>query len=312
MAIEFSIIIPTYKRFEELILTLPQVVAQMQNNYELIIIEQSDLAEVQANKEKLETQLEGINYTLLHSAVPSVPLAWNTGCDKAQGRILIYLDDDVDFTFDIVAAHIAYYNDPTVVGVAGCYYASSVEHEWIPSSKNGIAGSLSGANMSFLKSSFEKIGAASSFLKPFAAVDWELCEAMNSVGKVVVGYNTTVLHRAPASGGCANQGFRGEEWYFGAYHNHTVWMLSRSFPQLFTNLPRHFYWLFKYCLPKKKTEMFTFSFFKNAIYNGIKAGWKTHVENGRQRKTWVLPETSMTLIASGKASKAKPKIKLDD
>lgn len=58
--------------------------------------------------------------------------------------------------------------------------------------------------------------------------------------------------------------------------------------------------------------MFTLSFFKNAILNGIKAGWKTHVENGRQRKSWVLPESSMTLISSGKAGETKPKIMLDD
>jgi glycosyltransferase involved in cell wall biosynthesis len=300
MSIEFSIIIPTYNRFDELFITLPQVAAQLSEKSELIIIDQSNIEALQGFKSQFEEVMAGCNFRIIHSATPSLPLAWNTGVALAKGRIIMVLDDDVDFDFDIIEAHSKYFDDPLVCGVAGSYYASTKNSKWTPSSKNGVATSLASVNMSFLKTSFQAVGGATTFIKPFAAIDWELGEVVNKkIGKIVVGDDCAVLHRAPADGGCANQGERGETWYYGAYHNHTVWILSRSFPEIITKLPRHIYWLIKYCMPKNKVNFFKPNFIKNAVIKGVMAGMNTHRSNKRKRIATISDDDQLTLITEG-------------
>jgi len=292
-----SIIIPTYNRAKDLLVTLPQVVKYMDENSELIIMDQSDNAEHIENMEPLKEILEGVNVKYYHCKMPSVTLAWNTAAKLATGDILLFLDDDIDIDFDILAAHRAKYQlDPSIIGVAGSYYASSYDKEWVPSSSNGAATTLAGVNVSFLRETFIKAGVVSNFMKPFAPFDWEMAEFLNfNFGKLAVGDDIKVFHRAPASGGCENQSERGMTWYFGNYRNHFLWMFHRRYPYKLTRLPRHFYWLLKYSVPKKTVRR-TKHFWRNSLFAGFIDARKAYSSSNGKRATSIFPEDTVHLV----------------
>lgn len=282
-----SIIIPTYNRLDELVITLPQIVKCMDENSELIIFDQSDKYAPIEHVDELTNLLDGVNVKYYHCSVPSVTLAWNTAAKLAKGTLILFLDDDINIDINIVEAHRKYYeNNTNVFGVAGGYYASRYDRVWVPSSRKGVATTLAGVNTSFRKEAFlHSGGCATSFIKPFAGFDWELAEHVNQGrGKISVGDDALVFHRAPASGGCENQKERGVEWYYGCYHNHMLWMLHRRFPQCLTQLPRHFYSLIRYCLPKRQL-FFSYHFFRDSIFKGIVDAFKIYRSQGRIRVT---------------------------
>lgn len=280
----YSIIVCTYNRIADLLLTLPQILEYLDGRGELIVIDQSDQYEVNEYKSDLLKHSAGHRVSYWHSPTPSVPLAWNTAAQISKGEILIFLDDDVDLLDNVIEQHISIYDDAEIVGVAGSYYAGRMSNKWVASSKNGSATALAGAHMSFRRSTFMNCQAATWFIKSFAGVDWELAEIVGSAGKLAVGDDCVVFHRAPVDGGCGNQGDRGIDWYYGAYFNHTLWLLSRRFPDSFTRVPRHIYWLYKYLLPSRKI-LFTKDFLLHAVKNGVIDGYKDYRRYGGVRQT---------------------------
>ena len=130
----------------------------------------------------------GVNAKYYHCQLPSVPLAWNSCRDLAKREVILFLDDDIDIDSNIINSHRSYYDDnPDIAGVAGGYYAGSRESVWIPSTKNGSARTFAGVNVSFRSKVFAESGSASSFIKPFAGVDWEMAEHVTQTfGKLAV------------------------------------------------------------------------------------------------------------------------------
>lgn len=280
-----TVIIPTYNRLEDLLKTLPQIVKFLDANSELIIFDQSDKYDPNNYLPELKTILSGINSKYIHCDTPSVPFAWNTTAKKSKGDIILFLDDDIDVDENIIELHRAYYSrDPEIVGVAGCYYAASYQRPWVPSSRKGSASTLAGVNVSFRKDVLLQAGAASNFIRPFAPFDWEIAEhIVDHFGRIAVGSNIFVFHRAPANGGCENQAKRGVNWYYGCYHNHFLWILHRKFPLNFLRLPRHVYSLIKYCTPKREL-LFQREFWSKSVKEAIKNSWKTYKNNNKERK----------------------------
>lgn len=281
-----SVIIPTYNRLEDLTKTLPQIANILDDQSELIIYDQSDSYKPETLDGKLKDLLGNQNYTYIHSKIPSVALAWNTAATLAKGEVLLFLDDDIDLIGNIIEDHRKYYRARTnIVGVAGSYYAGSVDRPWIPSSKNGIATTCAGVNISIRTDTFLKAGAASDYIKPFAGFDWEFAEFVTmNYGKLAVGDDLLVMHRAPASGGCENQAKRGIGWYYGCYFNHFLWIFSRKGFFKFRRLPRHIYWLIKYCTPSKDILMTT-KFFHRSVLNAFLDAKKKHKSNNGLRIT---------------------------
>lgn len=292
MSVSVSIIIPTFNRLKELVLTLPQIIELLDDDRELIVFDQSNTDQDEALEKSVLGMMQGPNCRFIRASVPSVPLAWNTAARLAKGEVLIFLDDDIDVDHDVIAAHLNHYKkDPKISGVAGGYYASNRQSPWVSSKdKKGYAKAMAGVNFSLRKKDFLEIGAASSFVKPFAGIDWELGEQLSiKVGPLAVGSDCMVLHRAPADGGCGNQGFRGEDWYEGAYHNHLLWMFGRSFPEIILRLPRHIYWMYRYYTPTAD-RFFTKKFFKTAILAGIRGARRTNQNKRVKRPSEFLNE----------------------
>lgn len=280
-----TIVIPTYNRLRDLLLTLPQVVAIMDNDCELIIFDQSDSYAPEEHRQQLDDILGGVNARFVHCRVPSLPLAWNTAAAMATGEIILFLDDDIDLDDNLIETHRTYYDQkPGIVGVAGAYYAGSKDRPWVPSERNGKAVTLAGVNCSFRRPVFLDAGSVSSFIKPFAAIDWEIAEHISDhFGALAVGTDARVFHRAPADGGCENQAARGVSWYYGSYHNHILWALHRRYPQKLTRVPRHVYVFLKYCLPGRQLLM-TKAYWTNAVFRALKDAYRTYRQDGKTRR----------------------------
>lgn len=281
-----SVIIATFNRQSDLLLTIKSFSDKVNSECEFIVFDQSTDYKAEDMKVKLDTHLDNLHISYYHSNIASVPLAWNTAAKLSSGDVIIFLDDDINFECDIVQAHLSYYElNPSIVGVAGGYYTGTYDNVWLPSLSGNSANALAGVNVSFKREFFIKNGAASSFIKSFAGFDWELAEFVKLSGeRLVVGDKTLVFHRAPLNGGCGNQGNRGIKWYYGCYHNHFLWMLHRKMPYKITRLPRHFYWLYKYCLPDLSL-FFSVEFFKFAILKAIINAYKSYKLDGCERKS---------------------------
>jgi len=279
-----SLVIPTYNRIEDLKKTLPQISEILNEKSELILYDQSDSYDPVQFSNQVRELIGNKNYKYIHSTVPSVTLAWNTAATFASGEILLFLDDDIDLISDIIDDHKSYYEKhPDIIGVAGSYYAGAMDRPWIPGSKNGNATTCAGVNMSIRTETFRSAGTVSDYIKPFAPFDWEIAEYLNQHhGGLAVGDDIFVFHRAPASGGCENQAKRGISWYYGCYFNHFLWLLSRKGFFKFSRIPRHFYWLFKYCLPSRDV-LLTKDFFTRALYPSLQDAFKKHRENHGKR-----------------------------
>ncbi len=296
--ISISVIIPTYNRLSDLKETLPQIIDQLDENSELIVFDQSDTYGRVVIENELVPLLNHEKSIRYYSCTtPSVPYAWNTAAKLAQYDIVLFLDDDINLTGNILEAHRNYYREnPTIVGVAGGYYASSFDKTWIPSSKNGSASTLAGVNTSFIREVFVKSGCASDFIASFAGFDWELAEFVSqNYGEIAVGENALVFHRAPLDGGCQNQGERSNQWYRHCYHNHALWFMFRRFPYNLLHFPKHLYILLKYCTPPKN-RLFTRQFFSEAILKGFKDGIRTYKRGKKLRNASSLPTSHFKLV----------------
>ena len=87
-----SLIIPTYNRQETVIQTLNYLKLQNCEDYELVVVDQTESAHPQLLNFKFEDS--SIKYKYLHIEEIGLPNARNIGAKIASNEILIYLDDD--------------------------------------------------------------------------------------------------------------------------------------------------------------------------------------------------------------------------
>jgi len=90
--IEYSIIIPTYKRKESLLRLLESLRSEIKPEYEVIVVEQR-IHNGEAYLAFAKKHHIALNYIFLDT--PSTPHAKNIGAKKAKGKYLIFFDDDV-------------------------------------------------------------------------------------------------------------------------------------------------------------------------------------------------------------------------
>jgi GT2 family glycosyltransferase len=171
---ELSVVIPTLNRGRLLHDTVRQVLAQAFRDLELWIVDQSD-AEGRAANERFVAEVADARLRYLHLAVKGLPNARNEGIVRAQGRVVLFLDDDVILLDEgFLDAHLACFADPAVGGVTGRIVERSVR----PNARNTASHispggrtitnlwgtepraieSLKGANMSYRAEVFARVG----------------------------------------------------------------------------------------------------------------------------------------------------------
>jgi len=176
-----SVIVPTLNRHEILGDTLRQVFSQRLQEFELIVLDQSDpqLALEQRKRLRQEFPDPRLHYVMLDRR--GLPNARNEGLARARAPIVLFLDDDVILlSRDFLSAHLEAYADPQVGGVCG----RVIERRNAPNSRRtgsriswggrtieNLLGnhpcqihSLKGANMSFRAAVFDAGGFDRSYI----------------------------------------------------------------------------------------------------------------------------------------------------
>ena len=115
---DLSVAIPTYKREETLLNTLRQLLALNHCAREILVIDQTTNheAETTVALEKLALSGDIVWYRLNE---PSIPRAMNHALKVARAEIVLFVDDDIELTSDLVFEHAKEYEDTDVVCVAG-------------------------------------------------------------------------------------------------------------------------------------------------------------------------------------------------
>lgn len=121
MSIEISIVIPTINRYDDLKNTLTDLKKQSFQNYEILIIDQT-------NKEEAQTIVfDKARY--FWRPFKSASKARNVALIEAKAPILLYLDDDVIIqNKDFIKNHINHFNNPKVSGVSGAIL--NLDEKW--------------------------------------------------------------------------------------------------------------------------------------------------------------------------------------
>ncbi len=167
-----SVVVPTYNREETLCETLDQLHDQDYPNFTVHIVDHTS-----RHSSETEEYLESLSEQFHHHKLSEGGLctARNYGLKKAKGDIILYIDDDVDFSEDFISSHVREYSDPSVGAVAGqvlnprhaepvnrppkgriTWYGRSVSR--LHSNQPGNVGEGRGCNMSFRKNLLNSIG----------------------------------------------------------------------------------------------------------------------------------------------------------
>lgn len=114
---DITIAIPTYQREAVLVATLDALLAQ-EGRTELLVVDQSPRHEP-ATEERLAALARDGHIRWIRLPQPSIPRAMNTALLEASRPVVLFLDDDIEPTAGLPAAHAASYEDTQTWGVVG-------------------------------------------------------------------------------------------------------------------------------------------------------------------------------------------------
>lgn len=131
----FSVVVPTYERHSQLDELMTDLAAQVERDFEVVVVDQSRLPWVGAR------QHHGFHLTYCHTPVKGAVRARNTGASLAQGRILAFTDDDCRPSPDWLLNARKYFSDDSTVGLEGLIRSDHLDDpDWRPVTNLGFEG----------------------------------------------------------------------------------------------------------------------------------------------------------------------------
>lgn len=214
--IKVSLIIPTYNRNKPLVKTIKSVLKQQFYGFELLVLDQT------LNHDKSTRQFldKNKNKKFIYYQInpPSLPAARNFGIKCAQGKIVIFIDDDVILDTGFIKAHWESYQKYNVVSVVGrikekskppcdtlMYFrktgfgAGNFNY-----SKTAFAETVQGCNMSFKKNLLKKIGGFdTNYIGNAIREESDLSFRISKLGyKILFNPDASLYHLVFPAGGC--------------------------------------------------------------------------------------------------------------
>jgi len=126
-----SIAIPTYRREKPLLRTLEQLLALKHPAHEILVIDQSTDHEAETVRALEMLAADGrINWCKLSQ--PSIPKAMNHALQIARADVVLFVDDDIELSSELVREHAKEHEGSQVACVAG-----RVVQQWEQASKEG-------------------------------------------------------------------------------------------------------------------------------------------------------------------------------
>jgi GT2 family glycosyltransferase len=237
-----TIIVCTLNREEVLCDTLRRVVTLIEhrNDAELIVVDQT--RKHQDATEQCLTELAG-GLQLYRVEFACLTRARNHGIRQATGEIILFLDDDVEPSPDLIDEHLACYADPAVWGVAGCTLLpgarklsrSELSPRELADLEAGRTNRFDldwprrttwapGCNMSFRRDQLFQVGGFDeAFYGMAIGEEAELCHRLRLAGgHIQYSPNAKLIHLVSPSGGCRDAKKESERitqlldnaWYF--------------------------------------------------------------------------------------------------
>ncbi|MBI4784954.1 MAG: glycosyltransferase family 2 protein [Oscillatoriophycideae cyanobacterium NC_groundwater_1537_Pr4_S-0.65um_50_18] len=263
-----SLIIPTYGREAILCETIASVLQQDYQHYEVLVIDQTDTHQPETQI-YLETLAAEHRIRWFRVGWASLPGARNYGVRRAQGDIILFLDDDVLLPAGFLAAHARNYHDPDIGAVAGRVFdrmkladaIPGLQIEYLPpeAMDAGIAWyhldlvhtikpqqviTARGCNMSFRRSIFHHYGIwfDERFRGSAVREESDFCLHIRKTGlKIWYDPAAHLVHLGEETGGCHDLSTRTLQYQMTFYHNHflmalknlTLWQGLRLAAKLF-------------------------------------------------------------------------------
>lgn len=281
-----SVIIPTLNRRDILIPTLISLSKQDYPRFEVLIIDQSD---VPFSSDELSF-LSPLKIFYHHLTQKSLPHARNYGAVKAQGDILLYIDDDVDIQNPFfIAMHARHYQDPTIGLIGGrvinpwdlqkTHFGKTyrVHSLLIPSgafnsTTPSFTNSVPGANFSCRKNLYLEIRGFDEGLLGnalFEETEFSL-RASRHGSRIFFDPEAYLHHLAIPSGGTRNSVQNWQQRIYWFYHNYTYFFLKHG-PRWF--LPFFFLFLLTRS-PYYMVKYRSFSFLTHSCLRGTFFGFR--------------------------------------
>lgn len=285
--IKVSIIIPTYSRDKCLLELLECLLIQDYGNYEIIVIDQSELI---SNEKK--------NILAQHSALIKYyqtkergrSLAKNYGILFSNGDIVIFCDDDILVPQNFVSTHVNTYLDKSV-GAVSCRLVEegqpriAVERPLrttvygrlvnIPySTKSCYVTSLNGGNMSFRREVLNKVGFFEEYFSGTSMVEEPdiAYRIVKSGHKIFFNASITVMHYPQHNGNIAEMKGKRADWFYFYFYNLLIFYLKYNRRR---NVPLVFVYSILLCLKHSMKYGLGIIGFKKMItgfFDGIKRG----------------------------------------
>ncbi|MCI5137199.1 MAG: glycosyltransferase family 2 protein [Candidatus Electrothrix sp. AR1] len=209
-----SVVIPTYYRYERLEKILSFLREQSLKPDEIIIIDQTPHRERPKNFYK---KVKGLPVVLVDLNTPSLSRSRNIGAEKASGRYLLFLDDDMEFGSELIRNHLHVMEKEAVDVVSGAistgptlldtykrdmkrldplsFFLKSPNKKW-----DGMTLVVSGANTMIKRDLFLRVGGFDENMPRME--DIELGYRLYKVGaKVFYSSNPHAVHNAAPTGG---------------------------------------------------------------------------------------------------------------
>jgi len=264
-----SVIIPTYGREAVLQETIANVLQQDYPHYEVLVVDQTATHEPET-QQHLDRWVNAQKIRLFSVPWASLPGARNYGVRRAQGDVVLFLDDDVQLPAGFLAAHANNYaKNPEVGAVAGRVFdrmkladaIPGLQIEYLPpqAMDPGIAWyhidlvhttrpqqvlTARGCNMSFRREIFDKYGVwfDERFRGSAVREESDFCLRLRKTGfKIWYDPAANLIHLGEETGGCHDISTRSLQYQITFYHNHflmalknlTLWQLVRLCVKLF-------------------------------------------------------------------------------
>jgi glycosyltransferase involved in cell wall biosynthesis len=207
---EISVVVPTFNRGNNLKHLLESLASQTYKNFEVIIIDDGSELKYQNELEVLITEFDNhLNIYYHHTANQGRGLARQTGVQVASNELIVFYDDDIRANPDSLKYHVDFHtiypgcilDGPALYDMALIpddfqFWRATRENSWYTKADKPIKkqkASLTGANKSFTKSTFDKIGG---FRNLQDAEDFDFAfRAMHEYGiDLYQDYRTWVFH----------------------------------------------------------------------------------------------------------------------
>lgn len=120
--IRLSIVVATYNRAEQLMITLQSVAEQSKNPalWECVVVDNNSSDNTQQRIDEFITKHPKLNIVYLFESKQGLSYARNAGIEKAQGNIIAFIDDDERIVPDFISAYIHLFDTyPTAMAAGG-------------------------------------------------------------------------------------------------------------------------------------------------------------------------------------------------